>query len=131
MMPYYGGLTVKDKIILRGMNFFGYHGVFEEERRLGQPFQVDLELSMDLQPAGQGDDLNLSVSYAEVFEIVEQVLTGEPYKLLEAVAERISQRVLEQYEKVEEIKVTLKKPNAPIQGNFQYMAVEITRGRKH
>ncbi|WP_041274358.1 dihydroneopterin aldolase [Desulforamulus reducens] len=122
---------MKDKIILRGMNFFGYHGVFEEERRLGQPFQVDLELSMDLQPAGQGDDLNLSVSYAEVFEIVEQVLTGEPYKLLEAVAERISQRVLEQYEKVEEIKVTLKKPNAPIQGNFQYMAVEITRGRKH
>lgn len=118
-----------DKIILKGMQFFGRHGVFEEENRLGQRFEVDLELSMHLQPAGQRDDLSLSVSYAEIYDIVEKTLTGPPFKLLEAVAEVIAQNVLAQYERIQEIKVTLKKPEAPIKGIFQYMAVEITRGR--
>jgi dihydroneopterin aldolase len=118
-----------DKIILKGMRFFGNHGVFVEETKLGQKFEVDLELSMDLQPAGQRDDLNLSVSYAEVYDLVEKILTGPPYKLLEAVAEAIAQNVLKQFEMVQEIKVTLKKPEAPIKGIFQYMAVEITRRR--
>ncbi|GAB6179157.1 dihydroneopterin aldolase [Desulfotomaculum defluvii] len=118
-----------DKIILKGMKFFGNHGVLEEERRLGQQFEIDLELSMDLQPAGQTDDLSLSVSYAEIFSTVEQILTGPPLKLLEAVAETVAKGILAQYSKIEQIKVTLKKPGAPIKGSFQYMAVEITRRR--
>ncbi|WP_442886014.1 dihydroneopterin aldolase [Desulfotomaculum sp. 1211_IL3151] len=120
---------MRDKIILKGMRFFGNHGVFAEETKLGQRFEVDLELSLNLQPAGQGDDLSLSVSYAEIYDIVEKILTGPPFKLLEAVAEVIAQNILKQYEKIEEIKVTLKKPEAPIKGIFQYMAVEITRRR--
>ena len=119
----------KDKIILKGMQFFGYHGVLDEERRLGQRFEVDLELVLDLQPAGQRDELALSISYADVFKSVEDVVIGKPFRLLEALAESISQRVLEQYTSVEEVLVRVKKPGAPIQGNFTYMAVEITRGR--
>lgn len=118
-----------DKIILKGMRFFGNHGVFEAEIKLGQHFEVDLELSLNLQPAGQRDDLSLSVSYAEIYDVVEKILTGPPFKLLEAVAEAIAQNVLEHYERIQEIKVTLKKPEAPIKGIFQYMAVEITRRR--
>lgn len=121
---------MKDKIILKGMQFFGYHGVLEEERRLGQRFTVDMELVLDLQPAGQQDDLTLSISYAEVFKTVEAVVTGQPFRLLEALAESISQRVLEQYQPVTEVLVKVEKPGAPIPGNFAYMAVEITRQRE-
>ncbi|MEW6065560.1 MAG: dihydroneopterin aldolase [Bacillota bacterium] len=120
---------MKDKIILKGMTFYGYHGVLPEEQRLGQLFEVDLELLTDLKPAGDSDDLKRSVSYADVFETVEQVVTGPPRRLLEAVAESISRRVLQQYPPVQEVKVVVKKPGAPIRGKFRYMAVEINRQR--
>ncbi|SHF49989.1 dihydroneopterin aldolase [Desulforamulus putei DSM 12395] len=120
---------MRDKIILKGMRFYGYHGVLPEEQRLGQQFEVDLELLTDLKPAGESDDLVRSVSYADVFDTVEQVITGPPCRLLEAVAENISRRVLQQYPAVQEVKVAVKKPGAPIRGNFCYMAVEISRRR--
>lgn len=121
---------MKDKIILSGMKFYGYHGVLEEEQRLGQRFEVDLELYLNLKPAGEADDPALTVSYADVFETVKQVVTGRSRKLLEAVAEDIGRQVLDQYEQVAGVKVLLKKPGAPINGDFRYMAVEIQRGRK-
>lgn len=111
------------------MKFFGYHGVLEEERRLGQRFEVDLELSLDLRPVGQADDINLGVSYADVFATVEEVVTGQPFNLLEAVAEKVCQQVLCSYPLVDEVKVIVKKPGAPINGVFAYMAVEISRRR--
>lgn len=111
------------------MKFFGYHGVLPEEQRLGQRFEVDLELSLDLRPAGEADNPELTVSYADVFTTVEQVVTGPPQKLLESVAETISRRVLQQYPAIDEVKVTLKKPGAPIRGQFDYMAVTIHRQR--
>jgi len=120
---------VRDKIILSGMEFFGYHGVMKEEQTLGQRFEVDLELTMDLRSAGETDDLRLTVNYAEVFHNVEEVVTGTPQKLLEAVAESICRCVLQQYPAVEAVKVLLKKPGAPIYGCFRYMAVEIYRQR--
>lgn len=120
---------MKDKIILKGMKFFAYHGVLEEEKRLGQQFEVDLELSTDLQPAGQTDRLDLSVSYADVFDTVADIMTGRSHNLLESLAETIAQRVLQHYAAVAGVKVTIKKPGAPIKGNFAYMAVEITRQR--
>ncbi|MDO7788972.1 dihydroneopterin aldolase [Desulforamulus aquiferis] len=118
-----------DKIILAGMEFFGFHGVFEEERRLGQKFQVDLVLYLDLAPAGCSDNIEQSVSYAEVFELVKGVMTGKSLNLLEALAEEISKVVLASLPLVEGLKVVVKKPGAPIPGNFEYMAVEINRKR--
>lgn len=120
---------MKDKIILKGMKFYGYHGVLEEEKRLGQQFEVDLELFTDLQPAGKTDNLDLSVSYADVFDTVAEIMTGRSYNLLESVAETIAHNVLQRHENVAGVKVTVKKPGAPIKGNFAYMAVEITRQR--
>ncbi|HBV99306.1 MAG: dienelactone hydrolase [Peptococcaceae bacterium BICA1-7] len=118
-----------DSIIMKGMRFFGHHGVLAEEREQGQVFVVDLQLFMDLKPAGDSDDLGLTVSYAEVFEAVEEVVSGKPFNLIEALAERVAGVVLERFQPVREVKVTLKKPQAPIQGAFEYMAAEITRSR--
>lgn len=115
-----------DKIILSGMKFFGRHGVLSQERDLGQKFEVDVEICLDLIPAGKSDDLNATVSYAEVFAIVERVVTGPPRKLIEAVAERVAGDILENFP-IDSVKVRIKKPGAPVPGCFDYMAVEIER----
>ncbi|MHB8158257.1 MAG: dihydroneopterin aldolase [Desulfocucumaceae bacterium] len=118
-----------DRIILKGMKFYGNHGVLAHEKELGQVFEVDVELSLDLKPAGASDDLNLSVSYADVFGAVEEVVTGRAMNLIEAVAERIATVILERFGTVREVGITLKKPSAPVMGAFEYMGVQITRGR--
>ncbi|MFZ5633958.1 MAG: dihydroneopterin aldolase [Bacillota bacterium] len=119
-----------DRIIMKGMRFFGRHGVLPQERDLGQVFEVDMELSLDLKPAGTRDDLGLTVSYADVFGAVEEVVAGGSVSLLETLAERIAALVLEKFSPVQAVKVTVKKPSAPIQGSFEYMAAEITRARR-
>lgn len=118
-----------DRIIMKGMRFFGRHGVLPQERELGQVFEVDLEIFLDLEEAGKRDDLDLTVSYAEVFGLVEGVVAGEPRRLIEAVAGRIAALVLERYRRVERVRVRVKKPSAPVPGQFEYMAAEITRSR--
>lgn len=118
-----------DKIIMKGMQFYGYHGVLPEEEKLGQQFVIDLELQLNLQPAGQSDDINKSISYAEVYEQVKQITTRQRFQLIEALAEQIAEEVLYQYT-LQQVKVTVKKPAAPVPGNFDYMAVEIVRKNK-
>lgn len=118
-----------DKIILKGMKFFGRHGVLPQERELGQRFEVDLELFLELGAAGMNDDLNNTVSYADVYAAVEKVLTGRPYKLIEAVAERIASNIMKSFP-VHGVRVRVEKPGAPVPGCFDYMAVEIMRERE-
>lgn len=116
----------KDRIIMRGMEFYGFHGVLDLEREKGQPFIVDLDLVLDLKPAGITDDLSRTVSYAEVYRTVATIMTGPACRLLEALAENIARAVLANYP-VTQVMVRIKKPQAPVAGKFRYMAVEICR----
>ncbi|KAB2953082.1 2-amino-4-hydroxy-6-hydroxymethyldihydropteridine diphosphokinase [Heliorestis acidaminivorans] len=116
-----------DRIYLSAMDFYGYHGVLEAERILGQPFQVDLTLELDLQRAGLLDDLNETVNYAQIYEQVRQIMEGEPRALLEKVAEEIAEEVLKNFSKIKGLTVKVAKQKAPIPGHFQAMAVEIYR----
>lgn len=118
-----------DRIILEGMEFYGYHGVLPEEQALGQRFIVDVELYLDLRPAGETDDPDRTVNYAHVFELVENVLTGRPHRLIESVAESVAKAVLERFP-VSEALVRVKKPGAPLPGRFTWMAVEIRRANR-
>ncbi|MBI4491912.1 MAG: dihydroneopterin aldolase [Chloroflexi bacterium] len=119
-----------DHILLSDLAFYGYHGAREEEKRLGQRFLVDLELSLDLQPAGRSDDLAQTVDYAEVYRLVRQVAEGPSRDLLEAVAEAIAAEVLGHFPELQAVKVRVKKPWAPIAGSqLGFVAVEITRVR--
>jgi dihydroneopterin aldolase len=115
-----------DKIILEGMEFYGYHGTTPEEKSLGQRFVLDVELFLDLQPAGISDNLSRTVNYAQVFEKVQAIVCGRPYQLIEALAEAVAQALLEQFP-VAEIMVRVKKPQAPVPGRFTWMAAEIKR----
>lgn len=115
-----------DKIILEGMEVYGYHGVLPEEQTLGQRFTVDVELYLDLRPAGESDDPDRTVNYARVYELVEAVVGGTPHKLIEALAEALACAILERFP-VAGTMVRVKKPQAPVPGRFAWMAVEIRR----
>ncbi|GAA0320601.1 dihydroneopterin aldolase [Bacillus carboniphilus] len=118
-----------DKIYLNRMAFYGYHGVFSEETKLGQRFYVDLVLEVDLKKAGVTDDLNETVNYAEAYKLCQEIVEGTPYKLVEAVAENIAQGLLKKFQKVNACKVKVIKPDPPIPGHYDHVAVEITRER--
>jgi dihydroneopterin aldolase len=119
---------VSDKITLKGMRFFGYHGVFPEEAKLGQSFIVDVELYADLRAAGETDELSRTINYAAVYAAVKEIVEGHPFRLIEAVAERVAGRILEAF-RVREVVVRVHKPNAPIPGPIDCVTVEIRRSR--
>ncbi len=111
------------------MQFYGYHGVFQEENRLGQRFTVDLAVSVDLQKAGETDELEYSVNYGELYQVCKDIVEGKSYKLVEAVAEKIAASVLSEFPLVSDVTVKVIKPDPPIPGHYQSVAVEITRRR--
>lgn len=119
-----------DKILLNQMEFYGYHGVFKEENKLGQRFIVDLQAEVDLAKAGETDDLQFSVNYGQLFFDVKEIVEGKPYQLIEAVAENIAKKLLDSYTLIERITVRIIKPDPPIPGHYKSVAVEITRQRK-
>ena len=118
-----------DRIILEGMQFYGYHGGSPEERSLGQPFQVDLEAELDLRLAGKSDNRDDTVSYTHLYRVVKEVMEQEPSNLLEALAEEIARRMLDSFP-LEAVRVRVKKTKPPIKGAvISGAAVEIYRAK--
>lgn len=115
-----------DCIIARGLCFLARHGVLTSEKMYPQPFKVDLEMYLDLQAAGEQDDLALSVDYDRVFHAVSEIMNGPSCNLLEALAERIAQKLLQNFP-LSVVDVTIYKPEAPVEGEFDYFAVKIRR----
>lgn len=118
-----------DKIYVNQMEFYGYHGVFPEENRLGQRFAVDLSVSVDLKKAGQTDELDYSVNYGGLYQVCKDIVEGKPFKLVETVAEQIAASVLKEFSLVLSVTVKVIKPDPPIPGHYKSVAVEITRRR--
>lgn len=121
---------MSDRIILEGMQFYGYHGVNPEERVLGQRYVVDLVAEIDLQAAGKSDRLEDTVSYSHIYRAVRSVMEGDPRNLLESAAQAIADRVLAEFS-IEAVTVTVRKPNPPVRGSsIESAAVQIRRRRK-
>lgn len=119
-----------DYIHLNEMAFYGYHGALAEETKLGQRFRVTVSLATSLQEAGKTDNLDKTVNYAEVYELVEKIVEGKPVKLIETVAENIASEVLSRFDqKVTGVRVVLVKPDPPIRGHYDSVSVDITRGQ--
>lgn len=118
-----------DRVVLSNMRFEGVHGVLEEERRASQPFEVDVELCLDLAPAGRTDDLARTADYRAAFEICRGVIEGPSRRLIETLAERIAAGLLAEYAPVAvtEVVVRIRKPAVMLPGELDYAAVEITR----
>ena len=118
-----------DKIILKGIQFHGYHGVAEAERQLGQKYEIDLELMINLSAAGKTDNLTHTIDYAQVVQRVIEIGSQRSFQLFEALAETIAGEILAQFQ-IEEVRIAVKKLSPPIEPTLTYAGVEIHRKRK-
>ena len=117
-----------DRITVRGIRATGFHGVYAEERRTGQPFVVDVVLHLDLAPAAASDDVTATVHYGELAERVVSAIESDPVDLIETLAQRIADLALS-YPVVDEVEVTVHKPEAPVGVSFSDIAVTLLRSR--
>lgn len=118
-----------DRITLTGVGVVGYHGVLDSEKQSGQPFFVDITMFTDFQCASESDDVENTVNYAEVAELIRDVITGDSLDLIETLAENIAQAVLARFP-LEAVELTVHKPKAPIEVTFSDVSVTVFRERK-
>ena len=118
-----------DKVYLKDIEIFANHGVFKEEKVLGQKFILSLELSLDFKESAVNNDLTKSVHYGELCHKVIEVFQEESLDLIESVVNKVANFILDNYLMVNGVKVLLKKPWAPIGRHLDYAAVEISRER--
>ncbi len=118
-----------DRMLLKRMVFFGYHGVIPEENRLGQKYYVDLDMRLDLAKAAASDDVADTVNYADVHALVKNIVEGPPVKLIETLAQNIASVLLGTYTSIIETTVSVTKPNPPFDITFDGVTVELRRRR--
>ena len=116
-------------IRLKNMQFYGFHGVNESEKKLGGRFEVDVELNLSLNPSCLSDDLEDTINYESVYKIVESCVKRDKFYLIEALANSIAKDILNNHE-LESILVRVRKPNAPLNGVLDTVEVEIKRKQK-
>lgn len=118
-----------DKIIIEELEIYAYHGVAPEEKKLGQMFVVSLQISIDLETAALSGNLDATINYAKVCNIIEDILQTESYDLIETAAMKVIEGIFHKFNQAQVVKVLLKKPWAPIGHHLRYAAVELERRR--
>ena len=118
-----------DEITLTGLRVFGHHGVFDFEREQGQHFIVDVRMQLSVARAAESDDVTDTVHYGEVADRIVEIVGGEPVNLLETLATRIANDLL-QDARLQRISVTVHKPQAPISAEFADVAVTVHRSQR-
>lgn len=118
-----------DTIRLSGVAAIGYHGVFEHEKRDGQPFITDAVLFMDVAGAAATDDLSKTADYGAVAETIVAMVTGEPFDLIETLSVRMAEKLLADFPVLHAVEVTVHKPKAPIQVPFGDVSITVRRTR--
>ncbi|MBB4121825.1 dihydroneopterin aldolase [Martelella radicis] len=112
-------------ITLKNCAFFSTHGVMEEEERLGQRFYVDITMQIEDETAVLHDDFSEAVDYGEVYRIINDVVTGRRFKLIEALAHAIAVSVSRHYDAIRRIEVTVRKPSAPVPGLLDHAEAKV------
>jgi dihydroneopterin aldolase len=118
---------VSDQIRVNGIKAIGYHGVLPHEAIEGQEFSVDLLVTLDLRAASLSDDLTETINYADLAQIAYDNIVGERVQLIERLAGRIAEEISSSYSQITSVSVTVHKPHAPVDVNFEDISVTITR----
>lgn len=121
---------MSDKLLLRNIQFYGYHGAPPAERAVGHRFSVDLELELNLQTAGRSDRLDDTVDYGAITATVIEIGTGPSIKLVEALSERMAAAILAGWPAVDAVTVETRKLMPPISAVVESAAVRIRRERQ-
>lgn len=111
------------------MVIYAHHGAHEEERTLGQRFEIDVELGLDTEKAAAEDRLESCVDYAKVYHKINDAVIEKKFYLIEALAQHIADKILHDFD-VAEVTVRIRKPSVPIKGSIKHVEVEITRTKK-
>lgn len=116
------------KIRIKNMQFYTYNGALPEERVLGQKIEIDATLKLSLTAAGQSDDLNQTVSYAEVYEVIKAYVESHSFDLIEALTYGVLDELETHFsEKVKSVKLQVRKYHVPIPGIFDHIEIEMKR----
>lgn len=115
-----------DKIQLKGMRFYAYHGVGEQERKVGNTFMIDLIIEGDFSKACQSDQLSDAINYADLYDAVSTVMRA-PCNLLEHLAETICRSIKQDFPQIQRVEITLTKQNPPIVGQMDSASVILSR----
>ncbi len=118
-----------DTIIIKGLKLYAHHGVLEEEKRNGQRFVLDIKLHIDLSKAMSSDNLLDTVNYDEVCRVAYDAMTINTYDLIERAADEVITAIFSEFELVQAVDLTLKKPQAPLCRKVKYAAVSMYRER--
>ncbi len=118
---------MSDQIRVNGIKAIGYHGVLPHEAIEGQEFSVDLLVTLDLRAASLSDDLTQTINYADLAQIAHDNIVGERVQLIERLAGRIAEEISSAYSQITSVSVTVHKPHAPVDVNFEDISVTITR----
>ncbi|BBB93202.1 MAG TPA: dihydroneopterin aldolase [Methylomusa anaerophila] len=118
---------MSDKISLKNMVFYGFHGVYEYERELGQRFYVDVEMTSNLEQAGHTDQLNHTIDYVNVYNKTKDLVENHRFQLLEALTSHLAEAILSLDSRIETVTVRVRKPSVPIAAALDYVEVEATR----
>jgi dihydroneopterin aldolase len=119
-----------DRILLTNLGFFGFHGVLPEENTLGQRFFIDLICGVDLHESGRSDSLENTVSYADIYDVVRDAFEEKRFKLIEALAQHIIDKLFVAFPRMGWITIAVRKPGAPIAMVSCEAAIEMTRSRE-
>ncbi len=120
----------RDQVVLKDLSIFARHGLFEPEAELGQRFYIDVTAAADLSYAEREDEADGTVNWADLVEVTTKAFTDRRYKLVEAAAAAIANAVLDHFERVERVRVEVRKPSAPIEAVFAYTSVIVERDRR-
>lgn len=121
---------MSDHIRVEGIAVYGRHGVLSEEEVLGQRFYLGLDAELDLAAAGRADDVDLTVSYADLTAIAVTIATERRFRLIEALAETVAGEILARFPAIAAITVRVDKPSAPVPAILERVGVTITRRRE-
>ena len=113
-----------DKLTLKGMSFHANHGLFPEEKVHGNSFEVDLAFHLNLQGAGNSDDLKETIDYGKAHKIVQKIMNGPSVDLIETLAFSIGKKLFEEFTP-DQLVVSVRKLNPPVDGTTQYSEVQM------
>lgn len=123
-------MTHDSRLIIKSLKYRSQHGFYEEERRDGNDFEVDLIFDLDLRKAGRSDDLAQTLNYEEAEATVREVMEGPSRKLIETLVLNIGERLFGKFPEVQHLKVSVRKLNPPLKAETNYSEVTMTWQRQ-